>query len=362
MQASKARVCVAAVVLGGCGETGASEMADDGLPPARATAIAGVATPLLTHVADMTQTDRIDVGNELDERRHGYVIEAPTFVGKHEFELPSRSYLESGRATKSFEAFRGRVTPWRDHVLVKMFDSFAKDQKVRVLVDDKIAGDWALPNGGSERYGEASFTIPAEFIGDRQEVTFRIQYLAGIPDTSSFVYWIFAKRDAALPIAHPLKADLRNLVLTDRVDVGNEASEAAHDYAIDEPVYAAAHDFPSQLGNVSYRETLRATKTFETFRVKVTPGENHTLIKAFDTLSKDQRVRVLVDGQIVAPSWNLPNGRERYGEAALPIPARAIGNREQVTVRVEFVSSSIDMNSLGYWMYAERGALPQDVK
>jgi hypothetical protein len=317
---------------------------------------------LKTDLAGLTQTDRIDVGNDQDEQNHGYVIDAATFAGNHEFELQSGSYLESGRATKSFEAFRSAVTPWRDHVLVKMFDSLAKDQKVRVLVDEKDAGEWALPNGGAERYEEASFLIPAALIGDRQTVTFRVQYLAGSPDTNSFLYWVFARSASAPAIAQPLKTDLGRLILTDRVDVGDEDSETAHQYVIDDPIYAGTHDFPWPPSNASYRETLRATKTFETFRLKVTPGVNHRLVKAIDTLSKDQKVRVLVDDQVVAAAWTLPNGPERYDEAALQIPARLVGNRQEVTVRVELVSSSMDMNSLGYWMYAEQGAVAQGTR
>jgi hypothetical protein len=362
MQTSQSRILVAGVLLSACGEKEAPQVIDDAHPPARANATVGVPTPLKTDLGGLTQTDRIDVGNEEDERNHGYVIEAPTFLGTHEFELQSGSYIESGRATKSFEAFRSVVTPWRDHVLVKMFDSFAKDQKVRVFVDDKDVGEWALPNGGAERYEEGSFPIPAELIGDRREVTFRVQYLAGSPDTNSFVYWVFAKSASAPAISRPLKTDLRDLDLTDRIDVGDEESETAHQYTIDEPVYAGTHDFSWPSGHTSYRETLRATKTFETFRLKVKPGVNHRLVKAIDTLSKDQKVRVLVDEKVVAAEWSLPNGPERYDEAALLIPARAIGNREEVTVRVELVSSSIDMNSLGYWMYADQGVVAQGLK
>jgi hypothetical protein len=355
MQVSHCWIVAAGVLLSGCGDKEAPGSMEEGAPPARPNASVGVPQPLKTDLGGLTQTDRIDVGNEQDERSHGYVIEQPTFAGSHEFELQGGSYLESGRATKAFEAFRGAVMPWREHVLVKMFDSYAKDQKVRVLVEDKDVGEWILPNGADERYGEASFSIPAELIGDRHQVTFRVQFLAGVPDTNSFLYWVFAKGGPA--ITQPLKTDLREMVLTDRLDVGGAESEAAHQYSIDEPVYAGTHDFPWPPGETSYRETLRATKTFETFRLKVTPGVDHVLVKAIDTLSKDQKVRVLVDGQVVAAAWSLPNGPERYEEAALRIPARALGNRDEVTVRVEFVSSSIDMNSLGYWMYAERPAL-----
>jgi hypothetical protein len=360
MQASQSCILVIGVLLCGCGEKEAPPVVDEGAPPARANATIGVPNPLKTDLAGLTQTDRIDVGNDQDERVHGYVIEGATFGGNHEFEVQSGSYLESGRATKSFEAFRSAVTPWRDHVLVKMFDSFAKDQKVRVFVDDQDVGEWVLPNGAAERYEEATFPIPAAIIGDRQDVTFRFQYVAGSPDTNSFLYWVFAKGGPA--ITEPLKTDLRGLALTDRVDVGDETSEAAHLYAIDEPVYAGIHDFPWPPSKVSYRETLRATKTSETFRLKVAPGVNHRLVKAIDTFAKDQKVRVLVDGKVVAAAWTLPNGPERYDEAVLPIPAQAIGNRQEVTVRIEFVSSSIDMNSLGYWMYAEQGALAQGPK
>lgn len=157
------------------------------------------------------------------------------------------------------------------------------------------------------------------------------------------------------PIAEPLKVDVTGLTLIDSLDVGHPKSELDHKYEIDKPTFAGAHDYDltSTRNPGSFRETLRATKSFEAFNLKVSPGREHVLVKGIDTLSRDQSARVLIDGKPVGSDWSMPNGPERYEEASLLIPASVIGAKTEVTVRVEFRSASIDLNSLHYWLYAK---------
>jgi hypothetical protein len=318
--------------------------------------IKGIPKPLRTELTGYLQTDRLDVGDEADESAHGYVIEKPTYAGTHQFEWPATKavYQESGRATRSFESFKIKVTPLRDHMVVRAFDTLAKDQKLTVSVNGKAVGDWVLPDGGSTRYGEATFPLPAAVVGDRTELTLRMDYVSGTPDTNAFVYWVMARGTNGLP--GPLKTDLVGLVLSDRIDVGDRNDEAVHQYVIDRPTYAGTHEFAPPKGNVKYLETGRATKTFESFRLKTKPNANHVLVKAYDTLSRDQKIRVSVDGTS-AGEWVLGNDGGRYGESTFPIAKDLVGDKTEITVRVDFVSGSIDTNSFYYWLYAAEGAL-----
>jgi hypothetical protein len=153
------------------------------------------------------------------------------------------------------------------------------------------------------------------------------------------------------PITQPLKADVSGLTLVDSLDVGDTKSEVDHLYAIDQPTFAGTNDYDFPAIGTSFRETLRATRSFETFRLKVSPGKEHLLVKGVDTLSRNQKVRVLVDGKPMSTEWSMPNGPERYEEASLIIPASMIGDHEQITLRFEFRDASIDLNSLTYWLY-----------
>jgi hypothetical protein len=157
------------------------------------------------------------------------------------------------------------------------------------------------------------------------------------------------------PITRPLQADLGDLVLTDYLDVGNGPNEGAHQYLIDHPTFAGTNDYTWGPAKTAYRETVRGTRTSESFQMKVTPGIDHVLVKAYDALSRDQKMRVFIDSKAFEEDWVLPNSPDRYGEATLTIPARMIGAQHQITIKTEFKGGTIDNNTLAYWMY-EKGS------
>jgi hypothetical protein len=223
---------------------------------------------------------------------------------------------------------------------------------VRVLLDGQLAGKWALPDNESARYGEAVFPITPSMVGDRTSLDVKLQYISGTPDINSFVYWVYAKPDRALEA--PLSSTISGLALTDRVDVANEADEAQHQYVIDKSTYVGTQQLEWPGNGLPFFENGRANKSFESFQLKATPNKDHVLVKAYDTLSKNQVVRVLVNGTAVG-DWPLPDSDDRYGESSFRIPARFIGANKAVTVRVELVSGT-DTNSFYYWLYSDSAA------
>jgi hypothetical protein len=313
--------------------------------------VQGIARPLMTNLTGFAAIDRVDVGNDQDETLHKYAVQDPTFRGAHDFLMPNEniSYTEDGRATKTSESFQVKVVPHQDNVLIRAFDTLIKNQKVRVSINGKVVGDWSLPEG-ADRYGEATFVLPASAIGDRSNVELKLDKVSGEPDTNAFVYWVFAKPEKSLD--YPVKTKLAGLTLTDHLDVGLEKDEAGHGYAIDKPSYVGVQQFAWPASGLPFLENGRATKSYESFRVKVMPSKDHLLVKAFDTYSKNQKVRVLVEGNVVG-EWSLPDGTPRYGESSFRIPSKYIGARNEVNVRVEFVSATLDSNSFKYWIYAD---------
>ncbi|HTV17098.1 MAG TPA: hypothetical protein VMG12_00465 [Polyangiaceae bacterium] len=316
--------------------------------------VAGLPAPLQADVTGLALVDRVDVANEASERAHDYAVQDPTFIGTHEFDVATANvaYAEDGRAMKTSEAFNIKVVPRQENLLVRAFDTLAKDQKVRVVVDGQVAGDWALPDNESNRYGEAVFKLTPAMVGDRTNLDIKLQYISGVPDTNSFVYWVYAKPDRALE--SPVSTKLSGLTLTDRVDVANEDDEAKHEYVIDKSTYVGTQQLEWPGNALPFFENGRANKSFESFQLKVTPNKDHVLVKAYDTLSKNQVVRVLVNGAAVG-DWTLPDGEARYGESSFRIPARFIGAQKAVIVRVELVSGT-DTNSFYYWLFADAGA------
>lgn len=295
--------------------------------------------------------DRIDVANEASERDHAYAVTDPTFLGTQEFDIAAANvaYMEDGRATKSSEAFVIKVVPNQENLLIRAFDTFAKDQKVRVFLDGKAAGDWALPDNEASRYGEAVFPLSASMVGNRVSLNVKMDYISGVPDINSFVYWVYAKPDRKL--VAPLSTNLAGLALTDRVDVANETDEAEHQYVIDQATYVGTQQFEWPANGLPFFENGRANKSFESFRMKTTPNKDHVLVKAYDTFSKNQVIRVLVNGSAVG-EWSLPDGEKRYNESSFRIPARFIGTRQAIDLRIEFLSGA-DANSFYYWLFAD---------
>jgi hypothetical protein len=330
--------------------------ASTGAPSAssRLAPVRGIPRPLSAETQGLVMVDRLDIASDPDEAAHQYAISGQTFRGMHDFDQgPNKpSYLEDGRAMKGSETFQIKCLPNQDHTLVKALDTLSKDQKVRVIVGGKNLGEWSVPNGSSGRYAEVSFPIPAAAIGNRTSVDVKLEYVSGAPDSSSLIYWVFSKPSRKLEA--PITTNIAGHTLVDKIDVGTEPDEAAHQYVIDQSHYAAVHEFQWPTDAVPFLENGRATRSFESFRVKVKPGVDHLLVKAFDTLSRAQKVRVSVDGS-PAGDWDYPDAASRYNEAAISIPAKLIGDRREVTVRVEFLSGSIDTNSFYYWVYAKTG-------
>jgi hypothetical protein len=307
--------------------------------------------PLATDTSGLALVDRLDVADEPDELRHLYRIQEPTFLGVRDFDLgPKRGvYSDHGRAAKKGESFRFRVIPQQDHLLVKAFDATAKGQKVRVVIDGEYVGDWALPDGDTGQYGEAAFPIQGSFIGARTKLDIQLEPVSGSPDMNAYLYWLFGKPDRVLQ--EPVSTDVVGLALIDRLDVGGTEDESAHQYSVTNETNSGIRELWWPSSGLPFLETGRANKASESFRMKVEPGRDHLLVKAYDTLSKDQILRVFVDGSPVG-DWNLPNLASRYGEGSYRIPAKIIGNKKVIDIRVEFVAASNDVNSLKYWLFA----------
>lgn len=221
---------------------------------------------------------------------------------------------------------------------------------MRVLVDGVPAGEWTVPSGSPDRYGEAIFPMRAAIVGQRSHVQVQLVPVSDQSTPNSFVYWVFAKQ--ARKLETPIKTDVAGLWLTDHLDVGSLSHERDHGYSIEAPTFGGDQQFLWPDSAEPFLEDGRATAHHESFALTVIPGRDHLLVKAFDTYSKSQVVRVFIENRLVG-DWALPDGPDRYGEGAVRIPARVIGNRRRVTVRVEFVSASIESNSFYYWMFAE---------
>lgn len=310
-----------------------------------------IGRPLTIETTGFAMVDRIDVAATSSESAHKYSIDASTALPLRAFDLSGKfgAYYDDGRATSTSEAFEMQVVPNQDHLLIKAYDPATKGQRARVFIDEAPAEDWVFPDVKQGEYAEAVYPLKGSFIGSRTKLAIRFENSPGAPPLNSYYYWIFGKPDRKLE--KPVTTNLGGLTLTDRLDVGADEDEKTHAYAIEKPTFTAVREFKWPKGGLPFLENGRGTKTAESFRMRVTPGTDHVLVKAFDTISKDQVVRVFVDGKLVG-NWSQSGSSQRYGETSLRIPATYFGRGNSVQLRLELVSARTDMNSFYYWLYS----------
>jgi hypothetical protein len=130
---------------------------------------------------------------------------------------------DDGRAFFGYSQFELALDPNNNGVnLVRRLDYGIPDQVGAVYVDGTYVSDWSTP-GGCPGGGwlDATVFLPADLTSGRSQITVRIQFVSSWYDFNEFHYW-----------AHSLVNGQD--VLTDTLDVGQPASEAAHNYIINE--------------------------------------------------------------------------------------------------------------------------------
>lgn len=95
----------------------------------------------------------------------------------------------------------------------------------------------------------------------------------------------------------------------------------------------------------------RAFKGASSFTVKIDPdNEGVELTRRYDSLIADQKANLIVDGEQVG-TWQTgePTGGQ-WADETIEIPASVTAGKSEITIRNEFVSSSVDFNEFRYWV------------
>jgi hypothetical protein len=139
------------------------------------------------------------------------------------FPVRAVPYTDDGRGfgAGGASSFTVKVDPANEGaVLQRRLDHGIADQAAQIFVDGQLAGtfrDRGVDSAHSWR--DDSFPIPPSLTAGKSQVMVRVVFQSGSQDWNEFFYWVYSRVRGAEK-------------LTDTVDVGNAASEAAHAYAI----------------------------------------------------------------------------------------------------------------------------------
>ncbi len=253
-------------------------------------------------------------------------------------EIGSNSLTDSGNATDGYSQFRMNIKSTATKVvLTRRMDYWVADQKAEVYVDGSFVGEWLTPGSdGVYRWRDVDFEIPTSFTAGKTNITIKVKFVDSMIDWNEFYYWIHCDD-----------------VLTDEIDVANTVSENAHNYSI------VPKNWSGSLSS-AYIPTLkddgRAHKGYSQFIMNITPdASEYKLIRRTDFGIGNQKARVYVDG-VDAGVWFSSglDSENRWADKEFVISKDLIADgKDDITIKIEFISSDIDWNEFYYWMLSD---------
>lgn len=174
------------------------------------------------------------------------------------------------------------------------------------------------------------------------------------------------------------------LALTDEIDIGDAASEQAHDYACETEIEAVSHTLPYEGSyqltlqddaprdrDHAFKDTGRVWDGTCSFTLKISPDNTGVKLRRRSyygfgavgsmgggrpepVLTQAQRVRVTVDGED-AGSWYLPTGHARatWRETEFEIPKNLTQGKEQLKITLTSEEGTA-WDEYTYWVYSYR--------
>ncbi len=166
---------------------------------------------------------------------HGIRLRNPLLT----YDGPRRA-TDNGRAfiaTNGFSQFIMAIASNNTGVqLTRRLDAGIGDQRARVVIDGGVVGEWYTP-GAQSGFLDSDFPIPAAVTEGKAAITARIEFVSSGFDWNEFYYWAYSLTGAVA-------------TLTDELDVGTPASEAAHAYVINNQSWQGTRTYEYTITNM----------------------------------------------------------------------------------------------------------------
>ncbi len=118
----------------------------------------------------------------------------------------------------------------------------------------------------------------------------------------------------------------------------------------------------SEIADDTFTDNGKATVGYSQFTLNIEPTATDILLtRRIDYWVQNQKANVFVDGQLVG-EWFTPqlDVVYRWLDAEFNIPSSFTTGKNEITVRVEYISSNIDWNEFYYWIHCD-GVLTDEI-
>lgn len=246
---------------------------------------------------------------------------------------------DSGRAHKGYSTFNMSIDPNNQGVkLVRRLDYKIANQKAKVYVDNALVGEWFTEGeSASGCYRDVEFYIPKSFTTTKSTINIKIEYVSAEIDWNEFTYWTYCSG-----------------VLTDTLDVGDTASETSHQYVINAQNWSGSQTFVDKTLEYPITDEGRATKTYTQFKMKINPNHDQiTLKRRLDYTIANQKAKVYVDGVEAGEWFTSGDVYHEFINSSFALPTNLTQGKEELTIKIQFISSSVDWNEFTYWILSD---------
>jgi hypothetical protein len=228
-----------------------------------------------------------------------------------------------------------------------------------------LVGNEAVSSGGYFCYLPLPFNKSIKIVSNGTSTTFyyNIGYHVYSPDTS-VTTWTGAEDSSTVRnlwnnAGLDPKSDTGNTVVSNTFDLAAGATQTLLDVAGPRSISVIKLRIPGT--EPSFPQTLtdngRAHTNYSQFQMSLNPGNTGaTLVRRLDYGIADQKANIFVDGALVGAWFDAGgDGSYRWRDDSFSIPSSFTAGKSSITVKVAFVSSSLDWNEFYYWIYSTVG-------
>jgi hypothetical protein len=252
--------------------------------------------------------------------------------------------------------FDGEATPRINRLLNDLFSG------TNAPFLSPLVGNEAVSSGGYFCYLPLPFKQSIRIVSNGTSGTFyyNIGYHVYTPDTS-VTTWTGTEDSSAVRslwnnAGLDPKTDAGNTVVSNTFDLAAGATQTLLDVAGPRSISVLKLRIPGTEPSLpqTVTDNGRAHTNFSQFKMSLSYSNTGAmLVRRLDYGIADQKANIFVDGALVGEWFDAGgDGSYRWRDDSFSIPSSFTAGKSSITVKVAFVSSSLDWNEFYYWMYS----------